>query len=63
MRTYGADRIVFGTDGTEFGGEWTNKAMNEADIGDEARKKIMYDNAAAMLTHLAPVARFGEAAE
>ena len=63
IRTYGADRIVFGTDGTEFGGQWSNKAVADADIGDEARQKILHGNAAAMLGHLAPLARFGEAAE
>ena len=34
---YGADRIVCGTDGTEFGCDWTRKALAEAQIGEEAR--------------------------
>ena len=63
IRAYGADSIVFGTDGTEFGGQWCNKAVADADIGDEARQKILHGNAAAMLSHLAPLAQFGEAAE
>ncbi|HTV43727.1 MAG TPA: amidohydrolase family protein, partial [Stellaceae bacterium] len=37
VRLYGADRIVCGTDGTEFGCDWTRKALAEAAIGDEAR--------------------------
>jgi predicted TIM-barrel fold metal-dependent hydrolase len=53
---YGADRIVCGTDGTEFGCEWTSKALAEAQIGEEAREKILHGNAAAMLSHLAPLA-------
>lgn len=63
VRAYGADRIVFGTDGTEFGGKWSNKAIAEADIGEEARQKILYGNAARMLSHLAPLAQYGQAAE
>lgn len=63
VRAYGAGRIVYGTDGTEFGGEWTNKAIREADIGEEARQQIRHGNAARMLSHLAPIAQYGEAAE
>jgi len=46
---YGADRIVCGTDGTEFGCDWTRKALAEAQIGQEAREQILNGNAAAML--------------
>ena len=49
MSLYGAERIVCGTDGTEFGVDWTRKALAEAQIGDEAREKILNGNAAAML--------------
>src|SRR3982751_6235159 len=52
---YGADRIVCGTDGTEFGVKWTRKALEEAQIGEEAREKILQGNAAAMLSRFAPV--------
>jgi predicted TIM-barrel fold metal-dependent hydrolase len=54
---YGADRIVCGTDGTEFGCDWTRKALAEAQIGDEARELILNGNAAAML---ARVTRLGQ---
>jgi predicted TIM-barrel fold metal-dependent hydrolase len=54
VRLYGADRIVCGTDGTEFGINWTAKALAEADIGDDAREKILTRNAAAMLAQVAP---------
>ena len=49
VRLYGAERIVCGTDGTEFGCDWTRKALAEADIGEEAREQILHGNAAAML--------------
>ena len=52
VRTYGADRIVCGTDGSAFGVDWTSKALADADIGAEARTKILRGNAAAMLSHL-----------
>ena len=49
VRLYGADRIVCGTDGTEFGCDWTRKALEEADIGAEAREQILHKNAAAII--------------
>ncbi len=49
VRLYGAERIVCGTDGTEFGCDWTRKALDEADIGDTARRQILHTNAAAMI--------------
>jgi predicted TIM-barrel fold metal-dependent hydrolase len=52
VRLYGAERIVCGTDGTEFGCDWTRKALAEAQIGEEAREQILHGNAAAMLTHV-----------
>jgi len=52
---YGAERIVCGTDGTEFGVNWTRKALEDAQIGEEAREKILHRNAAAMLSQLATI--------
>jgi predicted TIM-barrel fold metal-dependent hydrolase len=49
VRLYGAERIVCGTDGTEFGCDWTRRALAEAEIGEEAREQILHRNAAAML--------------
>jgi len=49
VRLYGAERIVCGTDGTEFGCDWTRKALADAQIGEEAREQILHRNAAAML--------------
>jgi predicted TIM-barrel fold metal-dependent hydrolase len=57
VRLYGAERIVCGTDGTEFGCEWTSKALAEAQIGDDAREKILRQNAAAMMSRLAKLAQ------
>jgi len=63
IRAYGEDRIVYGTDGTAFGADWTNKALDEANISDAAKQKIRHDNAAGMLSHLVPIAQYGQAAE
>jgi predicted TIM-barrel fold metal-dependent hydrolase len=52
VRLYGAERIVCGTDGTEFGCDWTRKALAQADIGEEAREQILHGNAAAMLARV-----------
>ncbi|HEY1258458.1 MAG TPA: amidohydrolase family protein [Stellaceae bacterium] len=49
VRLYGAERIVCGTDGSEFGCDWTRKALDEAEIGEEARQQILHGNAAAMI--------------
>ncbi len=46
---YGADRIMLGTDGSNFGIEWSIKAIAEADIGDGARRAILDDNAARLI--------------
>ena len=57
VRLYGAERIVCGTDGTEFGCEWTSKALADAQIGEDARAKILHGNAAALMSRLAKVAQ------
>jgi predicted TIM-barrel fold metal-dependent hydrolase len=50
---YGADRIVCGTDGSAFGVDWTRKALEEAQIGEDAREQILHRNAAAMMARVA----------
>lgn len=57
VRLYGTERIVFGTDGTEFGCDWSTKAVSEAEISAEAKEKILHSNAAAMLSHRVTLAR------
>ncbi len=56
VRTYGAERIVCGTDGSEFGCTWTSKALAEADISQQERDLILHGNAKAMLAQRAAVA-------
>lgn len=56
VRTYGAERIVCGTDGSEFGCTWTSKALAEADISQDERDMILHRNAKAMLAQRAAVA-------
>jgi predicted TIM-barrel fold metal-dependent hydrolase len=56
VRLYGAERIVCGTDGSAFGVDWTRNALQEAEIGAEAREAILHRNAAALM------ARAGEGA-
>jgi len=63
VRAFGTDRILFGTDGSAFGTEWSIKALNDAEIGEDARQKILRRNAAKMLGHLVPFAAQGQAAE
>ncbi|HEY1796717.1 MAG TPA: amidohydrolase family protein [Stellaceae bacterium] len=63
VRLYGAERIVCGTDGSEFGTDWTRNALNEADIGDEARQQILTGNAAAVIARASKAAPHGLAAE
>ncbi|HWB49324.1 MAG TPA: amidohydrolase family protein [Stellaceae bacterium] len=62
VRLYGADRIVCGTDGTEFGCDWTHKALAEAAIGDAAREQILHGNAAAMIARATAAAQGARAA-
>ncbi len=62
VRAYGAERIVCGTDGTEFGCDWTRKALAEAQISEAAREQILHRNAAAMLAHHAAGAKRERAA-
>ena len=60
---YGAERIVCGTDGSEFGVDWTRKALAEAAIGEEAREAILHRNAAAMMARVARGAEQAMAAD
>ncbi|HTE16331.1 MAG TPA: amidohydrolase family protein [Burkholderiales bacterium] len=62
VHLYGADRIVCGTDGSEFGCDWTSKALAEAQIGADAREQILHRNAAAMLSRVVRVASREKAA-
>jgi aminocarboxymuconate-semialdehyde decarboxylase len=49
---YGANKIVFGSDGTAFGMDWTHKAIDEARISDADRQAIRRDTAAALFARM-----------
>jgi predicted TIM-barrel fold metal-dependent hydrolase len=49
VAVYGADKLVCGTDGTAFGMEWTNRALEGARISDEDRELIRSGNAERLL--------------
>jgi predicted TIM-barrel fold metal-dependent hydrolase len=42
---YGAQRIVYGTDGSDFGATWTKEAIMKARISDEDKEAILTGNA------------------
>jgi predicted TIM-barrel fold metal-dependent hydrolase len=46
---YGADRMMMGTDGTDFGTEWSLKAIEEARIAPAEKRAILSDTAASLL--------------
>jgi predicted TIM-barrel fold metal-dependent hydrolase len=52
VRLYGAERIVCGTDGSAFGVDWTRKALEEAEIGADAREAILHRNATAIMARV-----------
>jgi hypothetical protein len=54
---YGAECIVCGTDGTEFGCEWTSKALAKARNGEDKHAQISHRNADAMMSRLAKIAQ------
>jgi predicted TIM-barrel fold metal-dependent hydrolase len=49
---YGAERIVCGTDGSEFGCDWTRQALADARIDQDEREQILHRNAAAMMARV-----------
>ena len=49
VRLYGADRMMMGTDGTDFGTEWSLKAIGEARIAESEKRAILADTAASLL--------------
>jgi predicted TIM-barrel fold metal-dependent hydrolase len=61
VQVYGADKIVFGSDGTDFGMDWTQKAIAEARITDAEKRAILEDNAKRILARVNN--RVAEAAE
>jgi predicted TIM-barrel fold metal-dependent hydrolase len=49
VAVYGADRVVLGTDGTEFGTAWSLRALDDARIDDQARRAVSAANAETLL--------------
>lgn len=54
VAVYGAEKIVCGSDGTGFGMNWTNKAIDEARISEEDKDLIREGNAKRLLAHSSP---------
>jgi predicted TIM-barrel fold metal-dependent hydrolase len=61
VHVYGADKIVFGSDGSDFGMDWTQKAISEARISDAEKSAIRDGNARRILARVN--SRFAAAAE
>ena len=57
VEVYGADKIVYGTDGTELGMNWSSDAIAQARIPKSAKAAILDGNAARVLARVktAPV--------
>jgi predicted TIM-barrel fold metal-dependent hydrolase len=51
VAVYGAEKIVCGSDGTGFGMDWTNKALDEARISEADKDLIREGNARRALAH------------
>jgi predicted TIM-barrel fold metal-dependent hydrolase len=52
VEVYGPGKIVFGSDGTDFGMGWSQKAIAEARIGDAEKQAILGGTAAAALARV-----------
>ncbi len=46
---YGAHRILFGTDGSDFGATWSQDAIAQSQLQETERAAILHDNAARIL--------------
>ncbi|MDB5569939.1 MAG: putative metal-dependent hydrolase, TIM-barrel fold [Hyphomicrobiales bacterium] len=52
VEVYGAHRIVFGSDGTDFGMDWTRKAIAQARIPEADKQAILWRNAQRLLARV-----------
>jgi predicted TIM-barrel fold metal-dependent hydrolase len=52
VEVYGADKIVFGSDGTDFGMNWSQDAIKQARISEGEKQAILAGNAGAALARL-----------
>ena len=60
VEAFGAEKIVFGSDGSEFGVDWCVRAINDAQIEDTTKQAIQSGNAAALLDRLTAVREAAE---
>jgi len=61
VQVYGADKIVFGSDGSDFGMDWTQKAIAAARISDAEKRAILEGNANRVLSRVnRPIAAAAE---
>ena len=61
VQVYGAEKIVFGSDGTDFGMNWTQTAIADAKISDAEKRAISSENAERILSRVnRPVAAAAE---
>ena len=49
VEVYGAERILFGSDGTRFGMQWTSNAIADANLSEAQRDMIRTTNARSVL--------------
>jgi predicted TIM-barrel fold metal-dependent hydrolase len=52
VQVYGAEKIVFGSDGTDFGMAWTQKAIADARLDDAEKRAILEGNAERILARV-----------
>jgi predicted TIM-barrel fold metal-dependent hydrolase len=52
---FGADKIVFGSDGSDFGLDWSIRAIDEARLDEADKRAILSGNAAALIDRLTTV--------
>ncbi len=52
VQVYGAEKIVFGSDGTDFGMDWTQKAIAEARLTEAEKRAILDGNAKRILARV-----------
>ena len=57
---FGAENIVFGSDGSEFGVDWSLRAVADANIDDAHKHAILCGNAVALLDRLTEVREAAE---
>ena len=60
VEVFGAEKIVFGSDGSEFGVDWCIRAVNDSQINENIKQAILRGNAATLLDRLTAVQEAAE---